>query len=243
MLCCKRCSPTPRGGRRGQPRVHAKPRPLARDAVTHDWASFLGPSHNGVSTETKLSRTLPRSSGSSKGHRLCVAGHRRRTLVFIHRAGDEEIVECLHPETGGGVAVSVRHGVRGPLRVQQRPALEPGHRRRPRVHDGRRRQASLPRARIGKGAVEARPAGGVQGAAGLLRHGVDAAGRRQAADCQCRCAGRAVRRRVRHGDGPRGLARGQGVGSELRVAGSGDVHGKRRVFVFAGGESSRRRAV
>ena len=38
-----------------QSRVHAKPKPLAKDAVTHDWPSFLGPSHNGVSTETRLS--------------------------------------------------------------------------------------------------------------------------------------------------------------------------------------------
>ena len=31
--------------RRGvaQARVHAKPKPLAKDAVTHDWTSFLGP--------------------------------------------------------------------------------------------------------------------------------------------------------------------------------------------------------
>ena len=36
-----------------------RPKPLAKDAVTSSWASFLGPSHNAVSTETKLSRKLP----------------------------------------------------------------------------------------------------------------------------------------------------------------------------------------
>src|ERR1700746_1741792 len=35
-------------------RFHSKPKPLAPDAVTHDWTSFLGPNHNAVSSETKL---------------------------------------------------------------------------------------------------------------------------------------------------------------------------------------------
>ena len=43
----------------GQATVHRKPKPLPIGAVTHDWRGFLGPSHNAVSTETKLSRTLP----------------------------------------------------------------------------------------------------------------------------------------------------------------------------------------
>ena len=86
----------------GQARVHRKPKPLPAGAVTHDWPSFLGPSHNAVSTETKLSRTLPpplvwefpKGTGYASP---AIAGER---LVFIHRLGDEEIVECLHPETG-----------------------------------------------------------------------------------------------------------------------------------------------
>ena len=40
--------------------VYREPTPLAPDAVTHDWASFLGPSHNVVSTETPLRRDLGR---------------------------------------------------------------------------------------------------------------------------------------------------------------------------------------
>jgi outer membrane protein assembly factor BamB len=86
----------------GQTRVHRKPRPLPAGAVTHDWRAFLGPSHNGVSTETKLSRTLPpalvwecpRGTGYASA---AVAGDH---LVFLHRLASEEIVECLHPETG-----------------------------------------------------------------------------------------------------------------------------------------------
>src|SRR5258706_8314452 len=82
--------------------VRRMPKPLAPGAVTHDWASFLGPTHNGVSTETKLSRTMPPplvwefDKGTSYAS-PAVAGGR---LVFIHRMGNEEIVECLHPETG-----------------------------------------------------------------------------------------------------------------------------------------------
>ena len=82
--------------------LHRAPKPLSNDAVTHDWPSFLGPSHNAVSTETRLSRALPpplvwefpKGTGYATP---AVAGGR---LLFLHRIGDEEIVECLHPETG-----------------------------------------------------------------------------------------------------------------------------------------------
>ena len=86
----------------GQTRAYREPKPLPEGAVTNDWASFLGPTHNGVSTETKLSRTLPpplvwefqKGSGYASP---AIVGDR---LVFIHRLGDEEVIECLHPETG-----------------------------------------------------------------------------------------------------------------------------------------------
>ena len=84
-----------------QARAHTKPRPLARDAVTHDWTSFLGPAHNATSTETRLSRTLPpplvweSAKGTSYTSPAVVADR----LLFVHRVGDEEIVECMHAET------------------------------------------------------------------------------------------------------------------------------------------------
>jgi outer membrane protein assembly factor BamB len=86
----------------GQAPTPRRPKPLAKDAVTSDWPSFLGPSHNAVSAETKLSRKLPPPllwefpKGTSYTS-PAVVGER---LVFPHRVGDEEIVECLHPETG-----------------------------------------------------------------------------------------------------------------------------------------------
>src|SRR3979490_2713032 len=77
----------------GQTRVFRKPKPLPRGAVTHDWVSFLGPSHNAVSTETRLSRVLPpplvwefpKGTGYASP---AIAGQR---LVFIHRLAGEEI--------------------------------------------------------------------------------------------------------------------------------------------------------
>ena len=94
--CCRQ-----RGSRRRRACTR-KPKPLAKDAVTHDWTSFLGPAHNGTSTETRLSRTLPPPlvwefpKGTSYTS-PAIIGDR---LLFVHRVGDEEIVECLHAETG-----------------------------------------------------------------------------------------------------------------------------------------------
>ena len=90
------------GVARAQTRTLSTPRPLARDAVTHDWPALLGPTHNAVSTETRLSRQLPppliwefaRGTGYTSP---AIAGER---LVLLHRLGNEEIVACLHAETG-----------------------------------------------------------------------------------------------------------------------------------------------
>jgi len=78
------------------------PKPLAKDAVTSDWPSFLGPSFNAVSTETKLSRKLPPPLvwEFAKGTGYTSPGIVGERLVFAHRVGDEEIIECLHSETG-----------------------------------------------------------------------------------------------------------------------------------------------
>jgi outer membrane protein assembly factor BamB len=79
-----------------------RPKPLPAGAVTHDWPSFLGPLHNGVSSETKLTRTLPPplvwEFPKGEGYvSPAIAGDR---LVYLHRVRDEEVVECLQPETG-----------------------------------------------------------------------------------------------------------------------------------------------
>lgn len=84
---------------------HAKPKPLPAGAETEDWEVFLGPSRNLVSGETKLLREF--SAGTPKlvwemekgtGYSApAVSGDR---LVYLHRMGSEEIVEGLNPETG-----------------------------------------------------------------------------------------------------------------------------------------------
>ena len=90
------------GSQDAQAVVHREPTPLIPDAVTHDWVSFLGPSHNAVSTETPLRRYLPPPLvwewPTGIGYAApSVTGDR---LLFIHRLGDEEVVECRHAETG-----------------------------------------------------------------------------------------------------------------------------------------------
>jgi outer membrane protein assembly factor BamB len=70
-----------------------------------DWPSFLGPTHNSISTETGLLHTfpkggpkilwqLPKGTGYSSP---AIAGDR---LVYFDRIGNEERVRCVHPATG-----------------------------------------------------------------------------------------------------------------------------------------------
>ncbi len=92
------------GSASAQSELHRTPKSLAPGATTGDWPAFLGPSHNATSPETKLTRTLPppvvweRPKGTGYATPAIASGR----LVFLHRLGDEEIVECLHPETGMG---------------------------------------------------------------------------------------------------------------------------------------------
>ena len=161
----------------GQTRVLSKPKPLAKDAVTHDWTAFLGPTHNATSTETRLSRTLPppliweftKGTGYASP---AIAGER---LVFLHRLGDEEIVECLHAETG-----ATHWQFRYPTDFEDRYGYNNGPRSSPvidaraRVHGGRARAAALPRPRNRKSDLETRPGKGVSRPSGFFRDGVDA---------------------------------------------------------------------
>ena len=122
------------GVARGQTTVRTKPKPLPPGAVTDDWGSFLGPTHNAVSTETKLSRKLPPPlvwefpKGTSYGA-PAVAGGR---LVFLHRVGDEEVVVCLDPETG-----SSRWQFKYGTAFEDRYGYNNGPRSSPVIDDGR----------------------------------------------------------------------------------------------------------
>jgi len=118
----------------GQTKLLGKPKPLPKDAVTHDWATFLGPSHNGVSTETRLSRTLPPplvwEFGKGTGYASpAIAGDH---LVFLHRRANDEVVECLHPETG-----SSRWQFRYATSFEDRYGYNNGPRSSPVIDEGR----------------------------------------------------------------------------------------------------------
>ena len=117
-------------------KVFSRPRPLAHGAVTSDWPTFLGPTHNAVSPETKLLKDFTsrptmvwrmiRGEGFSAP---TVVGDR---VVLHHRIGNEEIVECLHAERG-----SVYWQFRYPTTYVDRFGYNGGPRATPAVAGGR----------------------------------------------------------------------------------------------------------
>jgi len=84
---------------------HGKPKSLPDGAVTSDWANFLGPSRNMVSPETNLLKKLGPGAPTllwemQKGTSYsspAIAGDR---LLYLHRDEGEERVVSLDPETG-----------------------------------------------------------------------------------------------------------------------------------------------
>ena len=207
-----------------QTRVVSKAKPLAKDAVTHDWTAFLGPTHNAISTETKLSRRLPpplvweltKGTGYTSP---AIAGQR---LVFLHRLGNEEIVECLHAETG-----ATDWQFRYPTSFEDRYGYNNGPRSSPVIDAGSvytvGAQAQLHCLDLGTGKLiwkrdlerEYRVRQDFFGAASTpLIEG-------QLLDRECRRARRPVRRRPRQDHRTGSLAGRQGLGAELRIAGAG----------------------
>lgn len=118
----------------GQTQISGKPKSLSPDAVTQDWTSFLGPTHNGISAETNLRRELPPplvwefKKGSGYASPAIAGEH----LIFAHRLRNEEIIECLHPETG-----STRWQHRYPTTYEDRYGYNNGPRSSPVVDNGR----------------------------------------------------------------------------------------------------------
>ena len=117
-----------------QTRRVSTPRPLSKDAAGHDWADYLGPTHNAVSSETKLSRRpqppLVWEFAKGTGYASpAIAGDR---LVFLHRLRAEEIVECLHPETG-----ATQWQFRYPTDFEDRYGYNDGPRASPVIDAGR----------------------------------------------------------------------------------------------------------
>ncbi|MCC6392208.1 MAG: PQQ-like beta-propeller repeat protein [Bryobacterales bacterium] len=224
-------------------RFHAKPKPLAPGAVTHDWTSFLGPTHNAISTETKLLHEWEKSgpplvwemrtgSGYSSP---AIAGER---LVFFHRQENREKVECLRAESG-----EKYWEFRYPTQFEDRYGYNNGPRASP-VIDGERvytygAEGKLHCFRLETGqlywkrdlAVEFKVPQDFFGTAttpliegGLLIINVGAPGGPMVAAFD-KISGRMV------------WGAGKEWGPSYASPVPAVVHGKRRVFVFAGGES------
>ncbi|MEM6571257.1 MAG: PQQ-binding-like beta-propeller repeat protein [Planctomycetota bacterium] len=84
---------------------HAAPKPLSPDAVVGDWTEFLGPGGRGVSSETNLLKDFGDAGPAlvwemETGDGYAAPSVQGERLVYFHRVGDEEVVECLEAATG-----------------------------------------------------------------------------------------------------------------------------------------------
>ncbi len=84
---------------------HAAPKPLAPGAVTADWPSFLGPTHNMVSPETALLKNFPADGlrpvwEMKKGEGFAAPAILGDQLILFHRVGEEEVVDCVRTTDG-----------------------------------------------------------------------------------------------------------------------------------------------
>jgi len=97
--------PAPEAEKYPSTTFHRAPKPLPEGAKTEDWPRFLGPRRNLVSAETKLLAAFPAEgpplvweAATGRGYSSpSIVGDR---LVYLHRVGNQERVECLQPETG-----------------------------------------------------------------------------------------------------------------------------------------------
>ncbi|MDO8544655.1 MAG: PQQ-like beta-propeller repeat protein [Opitutaceae bacterium] len=84
---------------------HAPPKPLPSRARTEEWPHFLGPHHNATTNESELLARWPAGGprlvwemATGEGYACPVLGGGR--LVYFHRVGGKETLDCLDPETG-----------------------------------------------------------------------------------------------------------------------------------------------
>lgn len=84
---------------------HAAPKPLPEGAVTADWPRFLGPTDDAKTTETQLLERFPEGGlkkvwEMEKGNSYTSPSIVDGKMVVFNRRGDEEVIQCLEPETG-----------------------------------------------------------------------------------------------------------------------------------------------
>ncbi len=95
----------PQATKTAETTFHVNPKPLDPKAVFEDWPCFLGTRHNGFSNETNLLEKFPAGGPTlvwemQKGEGYAepaVAGDR---LILFHRVADNEVVDCLDPANG-----------------------------------------------------------------------------------------------------------------------------------------------
>jgi len=116
---------------------HRAPKPLPTMAATSDWPSFLGPNHNLTSPETSLLNSFPVEGLSlvwevKKGEGFAAPAIVGERLVLFHRVGGEEVVDCLHAQDGRRFW---RHST--PSAYRDRYGFNSGPRASPVIADGR----------------------------------------------------------------------------------------------------------
>ncbi|MBI3828307.1 MAG: PQQ-like beta-propeller repeat protein [Planctomycetes bacterium] len=84
---------------------HAQPKHLAPGAATQDWPHLLGPTHNFTSAETKLLKKWPMDGPAlvwetKRGTGFAAPAIQNGLLIHFHRVGNEEVVDALKAETG-----------------------------------------------------------------------------------------------------------------------------------------------
>lgn len=97
--------PVPGAKKQDALKFHAAPKPLAANAVTHEWRDFLGPSLNGISTEKPLLQKFGKGGPPivweiAKGEGYASPAVVKGRVVLFHRLEEEEVVECLDAESG-----------------------------------------------------------------------------------------------------------------------------------------------
>lgn len=85
--------------------IHAKPRPIPPDTESSDWPRFLGPNHNATSPETGRVAAFPKTGARMVWEMATGDGYASPSiangrLVFMHRLGEMETIDCLDPESG-----------------------------------------------------------------------------------------------------------------------------------------------
>ena len=86
------------------------PHLLQENAIVSDWPCFLGPSHDGISPETKINDYLDQPSPGqaypiplwsvTKGESYAAPSIKNDLLILFHRIQDNEVIECLAATNG-----------------------------------------------------------------------------------------------------------------------------------------------